>query len=133
MLWRRCSNVMVKSWQRQRATFSQRRRATSPQLIFNRAITFFQLTPCSFSCCCLIYLKSVKTMLFQENSITWFSTKDAVKLKSFVISKFIYNIYSCLYRFIYICMYIYIYIYIYILYKCNINVNIVKLKYWPTK
>ena len=34
MLWRRCSNVEATSWQRWRATLSQRRKLTSVQLSF---------------------------------------------------------------------------------------------------
>ena len=35
MLWRRCSNVVATSWQRWRATLSQRRKLTSVQLLFS--------------------------------------------------------------------------------------------------
>ena len=35
MLWRRCSNVEATSWQRWRATLSQRRKLTSIQLSFS--------------------------------------------------------------------------------------------------
>ena len=35
MLWRRCSNVEATSWQRWRATLSQRRKLTSVQLSFS--------------------------------------------------------------------------------------------------
>ena len=40
MLWRRCSNVEATSWQRWRATLSQRQKLTT--VIFDRAATLWQ-------------------------------------------------------------------------------------------